>query len=370
MKKVANNDGIAGWKIDHPIERWLSRMADKSEFAKKLYVAFYRVFDREYFNKGLKFIDKNIEIFVGQVSPSQRKAYIVDMVYSLHRFGCMFDEYFLFDYPNLNAKGRESFITDKIRWGYYSRMNLEENKDIFNNKRKAYECFGKYYRRELLEIETDADAEKFYDFLSRNSRFIVKPFNGSGGRGIFIADAADYNDKESLFAFLRGKGHVVVEQLIIQAPEMAVFSKSSVNTVRITTLKLKDRVVLFQPILRTGLGDSVIDNSSAGGIVTPLDPNLGIAITKGIDKKGGTYVCHPDSKVVFPGFQVPKWDEAVALVTELAGIVEGNHYVGWDIALTENGWVMIEGNPRGQLGAQVATRKGIRHELEAYIAQM
>ena len=93
-----------------------------------MYVNFYKVFDNSYFEKGLTFIDKNIRMFVGDVTERQRKEYIYDMVYSLHRFGCAFDEYFMFDYPNLNTRGRSSFVTDKIRWDYYARMNLDENK--------------------------------------------------------------------------------------------------------------------------------------------------------------------------------------------------------------------------------------------------
>ena len=114
MKKVKNNDGIAGWKIDSPIERALSKAADKGGFWRYLYVNYYKLFDREYYQKGLKFIDKNIRTFVGPVSEEQRQEYVYDMVYSLHRFGCMFDEYFMYNFPQLNVAGRESFITDKI----------------------------------------------------------------------------------------------------------------------------------------------------------------------------------------------------------------------------------------------------------------
>ena len=46
MKKITTNHGVAPWKIDHPIERWLSRYADKSDFGKKLYVHFYKLFDK------------------------------------------------------------------------------------------------------------------------------------------------------------------------------------------------------------------------------------------------------------------------------------------------------------------------------------
>lgn len=39
---------IARWKIDTPFENWLSKEADKSEFWKRMYVAYYKIFDNEY----------------------------------------------------------------------------------------------------------------------------------------------------------------------------------------------------------------------------------------------------------------------------------------------------------------------------------
>lgn len=82
------------------------------------------------------------------------------------------------------------------------------------------------------------------------------------------------------------------------------------------------------------------------------------------------YVRHPKCEVVYPVFQIPRWDETAAVVTELARVVPANHCVGWDIALTDEGRIMFEGNPRGQLLAQYVTRKGIKEKLESYISQM
>ena len=370
MKKVANRDGIAGWKIDSPVERALSKWADHSKLGKTLYVTFYKVFDREYFIKGLKFIDRNIQNFVGEVTPAQRKNYIYDMVYSLHRFGCMFDEYFLYDYPKLNTQGRESFITDKIRWDYYARMNLDENKELFNNKRKAYELFRPYYKRDLIEITGPTDWDSFSAFAQKHSRFIVKPIAGSGGNGIYIEDLTKHASSEAVFATLLEKAPVVVEALICQCAEMASLHPASLNTVRIPTLKLKDRVIVFRPFLRTGMGDSVVDNAAHGGVFVAVDGATGICISKGVDEFGHQYIRHPDTGVVLPGFQIPRWEEAVATVTRLAHVIETNNYVGWDMALTDEGWVMVEGNPRGQFVIQIATKEGIKDELEAYINQM
>ena len=162
MKKIGKDVGIASWKIDSPLESWLSFKADNSLFWKKMYVLFYKIFDSDYYKKGLNYIDKNIEMFVGNVTAKERERYILDMVYSLHRFGCMFDEYFLFGYENLNRRGRESFITDKIRWDYYARMNDSKQDELFNNKKKTYELFKEFYKRELILIIDKDDKSAFF----------------------------------------------------------------------------------------------------------------------------------------------------------------------------------------------------------------
>lgn len=235
MRRISNNDGIAPWKIDHPMEKLLARMADISWFGKCLYVGFYKLFDRDYYQKGLKIINRNVETFVGKVSSKQLQNYVIDMVYSLHRFGCMFDEYFFYDFQKLNIRGREAFITDKRRWDYYAKMNLDENKELFNNKRKAYELFKKYYQRELIEILEDADQEKFAGFVNRHDRYIVKPIAGSGGKGVYVTSLASDN-VDSAFVNIRGNGPVVVEELIEQESRMKALHPESLNTIRIPTI--------------------------------------------------------------------------------------------------------------------------------------
>ena len=112
-------DGNTRWKIDNWLERCLGDLADKNELWKLLYVCFYRIFDHEYYTNGLKMIEQQITHFCGDnLKRKQKNAYIRDMVYSLHRFGAMFDEYFLFDFERLNVKGRNLYITDKLRFKY------------------------------------------------------------------------------------------------------------------------------------------------------------------------------------------------------------------------------------------------------------
>lgn len=52
---------ISRWKIDTPFENWLGGLADKSEFWKRVYVLYYRLFDHEYYIKGMPYLLKEIE---------------------------------------------------------------------------------------------------------------------------------------------------------------------------------------------------------------------------------------------------------------------------------------------------------------------
>ena len=370
MKRISNKDGIAPWKIDSPVERWLSKKADNSAFWRRAYVNYYKTFDKDYYKKGLKFIDKNIAIFVGEVTPEEREQYVIDMVYSLHRFGCMFDEYFMYGYKHLNAEGRESFITDKIRWNYYDIMNSRDNLALFNDKLKTYEKFKKFYKREVIGVSCDEDFDNFERLFNENDKLLVKPIDGSGGVGIFLMKKADYADAREAFAAVRAVGRAVVEQLIVQSKELAVLNSSSVNTVRAPMFKTRDGIIILHPYIRSGRGDTVVDNAAAGGVFAVIDAKTGIVETVGVDEHGGRYVKHPTTGVVIPGFQIPRWDELVELVNELSGVVETNNFIGWDLALTDDGWVMIEGNPRGQLVFQIAREKGAKAELEDIISRM
>ena len=369
MRRIKSNAEIAAWKIDSIFEKWLSKMADNSEFWKKAYVKFYQAFDSEYYKKGLIFISKNIELFLGEVSEEQKNYYITDMVYSLHRFGCMFDEYFLYNFPNLNTEGRESFITDKIRWSYYSKMNTPEGNEIFNNKKKTYDLFKSFYKRDLVFVSGEEDKNNFIEFVKKHSDFIVKPYNSSGGRGVCKKSVTDEKSIDEIFKELTlNCGGSVCEEIIVQSDKIASFHPSSVNTVRFTTIKDKDGIHLFYPLLRTGVGNAFIDNATAGGIFALIDSESGIVRTVARDEKGNSFLAHPNTGVVYPGFELPEWEKAVSLVKSLATVVEDNHYVGWDIAHTDAGWIMVEGNPRGQMiMMQLFCKTGFKQEIENYI---
>ena len=105
-----------------------------------------------------------------------------------------------------------------------------------------------------------------------------------------------------------------------------------------------------------------MDNAGAGGVFGAVDTATGV-ITNVSDEFHHTFTKHPDTGISLVGFQVPKWKEACEKAITLAGLIPDCHFVGWDLALTEKGWVMVEGNHQPFLIYQIATGKGLRREF-------
>ncbi|MBO4599814.1 MAG: hypothetical protein J5641_03645, partial [Bacteroidales bacterium] len=206
------------------------------------------------------------------------------------------------------------------------------------------------------------DLTALEDFLSRHDVAVVKPLRSSLGQGVKILHDASIQEVLSLMEeYPLG---IIVEEMIRQCREMALPHPQSVNTVRLTTYIVDGKVnVLRRPFVRFGTSGNVVDNGAQGGLFSAIDYDTGIVI--GVcDEHGRRHVVHPDSGVPLVGFQVPRWGEAIDFVKELAGVLPFCRYIGWDIALTEKGWVMVEGNSHGQfIGFQLPRNKGFRDEL-------
>lgn len=251
-------------------------------------------------------------------------------------------------------------------------MNNIKNMIYFDDKALTYKAFKKYYRRDLCEffVEDENSIKQFEKFVSKHDRFIVKPFDGACGVGIKII----YADKDirKLFSELiqEYKRGFVVEELIVQSSHMAMLHPQSVNTLRVPTIRYQDRVEIIHPILRVGRGDAVVDNGGAGGICCAIDVVTG-KVKSAADEKGRYYKTHPDTGVNLVGFTVPKWNEVKELVVKLTSVFPDNHYTGWDLALTDEGWVLQEANDRGTfILFQITEQKGFRTEIEKIVKEL
>ena len=110
----------------------------------------------------------------------------------------------------------------------------------------------------------------------------------------------------------------------------------------------------------------IVDNAGSGGIISNVDSNTGLIYTDGFDENGKSYKCHPDSGLNFKGWQIPLWKELIETVKSVHMAMSDHIYVGWDFALTDNGWVLIEGN-WGQFLNQYVDKVGRKEEFLKYM---
>lgn len=316
------------------------------------------------------YIDLNIK---GPISMEERRKYHSMMKKAMVKDRWDFDEFFMYEYPNLSTEQRYSFVPEYEKNIFCDKVNNFHDSLIFESKWKSYCAFKPFYKRDCVLIKNSVIDETVMAFLSRHGRFLFKPDSAASGYGIEMifantAEEAKIEVKKRLAK--KRRGDFVLEEVIIQHPEMAKFHPQSVNTLRIRTFRFDDRVEMLPSCMRIGIGNSVVDNLGKGGIGASIDKD-GIVVVA-CDETGRYYQRHPDTQEQIVGAKIPYWEQVVSFAKQLAQVVPSVRYVGWDLALTESGeWVMIEGNDRAMLvGAQQPTRKGFRKQLDEIMKEI
>ena len=362
--------GIARWKLDNPFENWLSYKADKSEGWKRIYVWYYRLFDHKYYLGGVKMIDRQLKIFEKRWRGIKKSYLVRDMIYSLHRFGADFQDYWNYDFLNLSAVGKEQFVVDKLRYGYSDLLCDLDDVKLAANKYQCYQRLQSYYKRKVIACHSKEDLEQFSSFVRKYHTFIYKPIDAACGKGVRKLTLAG-DEVEEFFYDNIAKGAFVIEQLIKQHGDMACLHPQSVNTIRILTFALKDRVEIVAASLRMGVGDSVADNAGSGGVFASIDSETGIVISKACNYRGGKYIKHPDTGVIIPGFQVPAWNELTKMAKQIARELKNTAMVSWDFAYSTEGWVLVEANTGGDwIILQAPQNRPLKKELYALIDEL
>ncbi|MCC2112360.1 MAG: hypothetical protein KDJ16_10030, partial [Hyphomicrobiales bacterium] len=80
----------------------------------------------------------------------------------------------------------------------------------------------------------------------------------------------------------------------------------------------------------------------------------------GIDLGTNEIETHPDTGAQLVGFQIPNWDTVCRTALDGAAVLHGLGLIGWDIAPSDDGCILVEANYRPDLVLpQLADRRGI-----------
>ncbi len=330
----------------------------------------YRIYTKRchFWGGGIIFndIEKAIQIFHDGKSFFLLKA---DILKAYFKHGTTANEYFLLGFEGKNDEYRNTFLSDMYKDKYSIKCSKGELNGIevyhdLSDKFNLYCKYKQYFKRQAVKVAQTSDWESFKVFAEQYSRFIVKPLTGSLGKNTYIETISKTRTPIQVFDDLLVRGEWIVEELIRQRSEMGMWNPSSVNTVRIPSIRSKNGIEIIQPFFRAGRNGMVVDNGGSGGIFATIDPENGIVISNGMDEKGKIYEKHPDSNIKYIGFQIPEWDYLISFAKSLhEAMPEYHKYVAFDFAYSDNGWVLVEAN-WGQFLGQYASKIGVRKRFE------
>ena len=200
------------------------------------------------------------------------------------------------------------------------------------------------------------------EFLEDRESFFIKPNIGKEGHGaalwtftegVYINHLNQQKTGEELWESYQQRAReektvYLIQPIIKPHRDLSLFYHNATPTGRlITYIDPKGTIGISQGMLRFNLKkDSIVDNASVGGTVAPIDIKKGTVSTVVIPEPVRQRFTLEE---FFPGKGVstvalPYWEEAKALVIAAHGTQPYRKIIGWDMIITEEGPLLVEGN--------------------------
>lgn len=268
------------------------------------------------------------------------------------------------------------YVSDVARYVRSASINgpfafALNNKIVFSRMVASYGVDVPSYhalieRGKLRPIGTDWELREAGDVVEacrKGANFIMKP--GSGGRGCSVAAVTTRDGQlhinhrpaelSALETLLSCYGNGVVCDLIRQHEYAERIFPEATNSLRVQTMWDIDR---NEPFIcyaghRFGSSTSVpTDNFARGGVMALVDietGELGPAHSGHGSDEEAWYDRHPDTGARIEGVRVAGWRSMKDRLLELCRQMSYVPYVGWDVVVTDDGFVVLEGNSYADL---------------------
>ena len=240
--------------------------------------------------------------------------------------------------------------------------------------------------RTYAVIGRQGDVRRFPEIIGQRSDFVVKPTQGSEGRGILVitrregdrwitsggeqltASEIQYH-LSTILAGLYSLGgrpdRAVVEERITRHESLAHVAVGGTPDIRIVVYRNVPAMAMVRLPTRASRGRA---NLHQGAVAAGIELHSGrttggVCMSRVID-------VHPDTGESITGLAIPHWSELLSASIRLATHLEMG-YLGVDFVLdSQRGPMILEANARPGLAIQIANRRGLLHRLRAIDAQL
>lgn len=293
-------------------------------------------------------IKKNYKKLNNVISYINNKYYIgklyllIDILFCKIKYKANLNDYKMFSMYLLNNKERKTILTSGKNLILTNKLNDYSKLHIFENKNEFNEVFGDYLKRKWMFINRK-NYNEFECFIKNMDYIIAKPNDNTEGKRIEKIKVGDYSIKE-LYNYLKDKDLLLVEEVIKQHNYLNKLYSKSINRVTVVTILYNDITYIISINLNLG-NNSIVDSLKREGMTNKIDIETGTSLHPFCDRGLNNYYFHPVTKEKINNIKLPYINEIKSLVKDLSKIIKTVRYVSWDIAITNDGPILIGASP-------------------------
>ncbi len=266
--------------------------------------------------------------------------------------------------------------------GYIARYNSRDRFPLVDNKLKTKLIAQKANLSvpELLNVvSTQYEIESIESELVKHTEFVIKPAQGSGGKGILVIEALMEDGfvksngvtielniiKRHLSNILSGLHSLggradvaIVESLVRISPLFEHISHEGVPDIRLIVFKGYPVMGMLRLATKSSDGKA---NLHQGAVGVGIDIGTGQSITA--IQYNRIVKVHPDTGVPLRDLVIPNWQQLLSLAARCYEVTQLG-YLGCDIVIDEHkGPLLLELNARPGLSIQIANNQGLLPRL-------
>ncbi len=169
-----------------------------------------------------------------------------------------------------------------------------------------------------------------------------------------------------------GAGYILQKRVSPHADIRAIVG-DRLATCRILTVRSDSGTRVHRAVWKIPAGANVADNFWRGNLLATLDLDTGrvVRVVRGVGLAQEQVTRHPDTGAELIGFEIPNWKGLAETACKAASMLGGLRLIGWDMAATDAGPVIVEPNYTPDFDmVQMADRRGILEpQFEAFLEE-
>jgi hypothetical protein len=185
-----------------------------------------------------------------------------------------------------------------------------------------------------------------------------------------LLDEVRIAEKEFLERF--SQGIWIVQPRFFSHAKIKTFNESALNTTRIYTMNVGTEIKVLGGFQAFATDNAKIDSWQYGSVYVGLDIEKGTLSKYGLtnlsDKREGLLEKHPNSQLVFENYELPYLREAADLCLKAHEFLYGFFIIGWDVAITDDGPVIVEANEKPGIHAVQSFTRGLKSDIKNGVA--